>query len=248
MDCRKINEIHYLRNFEAADAVKSYRAPLWSENYKALGAMTLGVFFAASGIGWAVSSKEQRIFEVIKNISVYKKLNISPEGIEALSIVVPFCIGLISAVSALVFQINKDDQIYHWENQATMLLDRIDSHIMLNKEQVAKLLRGAPLEYRTALSKYTILGQSDVEKTNNVEKAVLDKLFNVITLKAHMNLAKAYDVVFSHCKVFVDDQRVIEAFLKARLSEETIKPIKLFAEHSKLERLKLACCEYLSNH
>jgi hypothetical protein len=241
MKCQKISEIRYLRTFEAAEALKSYRAPLWTESYKALGAMALGVFFGTTGITWSATSTELKIFDHIKNISFYKRLEISPRTIETLSTVVPLCIGLIAAVSAIVFQINKTDQNYHWENHATMFLQKIDPHILLNKSQVYQLLAGSPLDYRSALNQYTVLGKSLADQNNAVEKAALEQLYDFILVKAHMNKVKAYDAALKQCKVIVNDQRVIEHYLKNRLNPEILKPIKLFAEHAKLENLKLAC-------
>src|SRR5665811_1213615 len=102
MKYQKLSEINYLRTFEATDAIKFYSPFLWTKNYKALGSVTLGVLLGVFGVMRTVASTDLRIFDYVKNMSVIKALKMTPEGVKALSTVVPACVGSIAVLAALV--------------------------------------------------------------------------------------------------------------------------------------------------
>ncbi|MBA2728848.1 MAG: hypothetical protein H0U49_11840 [Parachlamydiaceae bacterium] len=237
MKYQKLNEINYLRTFEAAKAMKSNTPFLWTERIPALGAISVGVWVAVFEMIRYAPIRELRIFDLLKNTSMYDAVKITPQGMEAISIVVPACVGAIAAVASLVFLINKDQQIFNWENYAKMTLGRIDSHIMLSKNQVELLLWGAPKEYRKALEKYTLVEDRIIRVSNAVEAVALNQLLKTISVSAHINKLKVYEAALSECKVLVGDPRIVEVFLKGQLTPINCKAINAFAKYCNFTNL-----------
>jgi hypothetical protein len=192
----------------------------------------LGTFIMAR----AVCSANLQIFDYFKNATVYKMFNISS---------IPILVVEIATYSALIFHLIKEERIIAWENRARMLLKTNDLHTLITRNQLEGLLMGAPQEYKSVFSKYKPLNNRNVRKFNFIEKGALDKLLVVITAKVHRHRSKDLDAALNKCGLFVKDQRVIEYFLKGQLNEETLKPLVVFALHSKFEFLKHTCYEYL---
>ena len=113
MQCafESIKDVNYLRTFEAAGELKSYRI----KKRCAFGAAAFCIGIAVSGIIWKASISEIRLFDYLKNISWIKTFQVSHQVKEAFSTYFPLCAGAAASLKTIFILIDKDRQIFDWK-------------------------------------------------------------------------------------------------------------------------------------